>query len=177
MQRDHVVIVVVRKVRMHAVARLRRFPVPDAIHKNQVVARRVEHLARIEEFVGKIWRKKLAPASTRAVQDQHCVRRPPLSVGRRLAERRVVQPDLDHRLTGLEFEVADDEVALRRRRIFCFPGVRLWVRWLPFRPNRRECCECRQHKPQHRNDAHDSIHRSPRPVNLAQRKLRDWRKL
>ena len=48
MQRDHVVIVVIGKMRVHPVARLRRFSVPDAIHKDQVIARCVEHLPRIE---------------------------------------------------------------------------------------------------------------------------------
>jgi len=56
---DHVVIVVLWKMRVQAVAGLRGFSVADAVGKNDVVTRGIEKLSGPKQFSGKNGRKEL----------------------------------------------------------------------------------------------------------------------
>ncbi len=70
LRRDHVVVVVLRKVGVHPVARLAGFSVADVVGKDDEVAGGVEQLAGAEEDVGKLRGEELASGAAGAVQDQ-----------------------------------------------------------------------------------------------------------
>ncbi len=111
----HIVVGVARKARTQAVAGLARTAVPDAIGKDEEVARRVEQLPRAEQDARELVAQKGLPSPTRAMQEQHRVPRDPRRVAGQCAERSVVQPQLRQPLAALEGEVVDQEVALHRR--------------------------------------------------------------
>ena len=71
LRRDHVVIVVMRKLRVQPVARLRRFSVADAVGKDDEIFRGIEQSARHEQHAGKLRAQELMPVAAGAVQDQH----------------------------------------------------------------------------------------------------------
>jgi hypothetical protein len=110
MRIDHVLVIILREHRLHAVRRLRRFAVADAVGNDDVVFRRIERLAGAEQFAAEIRRQHAGRRAARAVQHQH-------RLPARLADRGVVQPQLGHRLAGVEFEIPGDPVALFRRGI------------------------------------------------------------
>ena len=57
---DHVAVAVARKFCVHAVARLTRFPVTDAIGQNDEKFRRVERLARTKKLAGEFRADRIA---------------------------------------------------------------------------------------------------------------------
>jgi hypothetical protein len=102
---NHVVVVVLREVRMQAVAWLRGFSVANAIGKN-------EKLARAEKLTGKLRLLKLLAAAAGAVKNQNGVRHAALRVARWLPQNRVVKPQFRKRFSRLELEILDGEIAL-----------------------------------------------------------------
>jgi len=54
LSQNHVVVIVLREMRVQAVARLRRFPVTNAVRKNDELATRVQELPGTEEFSRKL---------------------------------------------------------------------------------------------------------------------------
>src|SRR5260370_20303569 len=83
----HVVVVVLREMRVKAVAGLRGFPMTDAVRKNDVIARGVEKLARAKQLAGKDGLQKLMARATRPVKNQDAVDDAALGVAHGLAER------------------------------------------------------------------------------------------
>src|SRR2546429_19896 len=67
---DHVVIVVLREARVQSVARLRRFPVTNAVRKNDVVAVRIQELPGTEELPGKLLLEELLARAAGTVKNQ-----------------------------------------------------------------------------------------------------------
>src|SRR5438067_11656002 len=114
MRGNHVVIVVLGKMRVQAIAGLRGFSVPDAIRKNDVVARGIEKLARAEEFTGKNGRKELLCSAPGAMQNQDRIGDASLRVARGLAERGVVKTQIGERFTRAKLEMLRDKVASAR---------------------------------------------------------------
>ena len=111
---DHVIVVVLRKMRVQAVAGLRRFSVADTIWKNDVIARRVEKLSRAEELAGKNGCEELMAGATGAVKNQNRVGDAALRIARGLAQGCVVQPKLWQRFAGAKLEILDHKFALGR---------------------------------------------------------------
>src|SRR5262252_250863 len=111
MSGNHVIIVVLRKMRAKAVAGLRGFSVADAVGKNDVVARGVEKLARPEEFARKNGREELMSGAAGAVQNQNRVADASLGVARGLPERGVMKAQLRERFTGAKKKILHDKVA------------------------------------------------------------------
>src|SRR5467141_4798035 len=120
---NHVVIVVLREVSMQPVAWLRRFPVTNAVGKNDVVAIRIEKLPGSEELPGKLRLEELLSRAAGAVENQDGVCDAALRVAHRLAKRHVVQSQFRQRLARPEFEILDDEIAFgccgKRRLLAC----------------------------------------------------------
>ena len=112
---DHVVVVVLRKVRVQPVARLARAAVTDAVRQHDPVARRVERRAGAIELVGELRAHELAAGAAGAVQDEHGIHDRALRVALRPAERQVVQPQFGQPLARTERELMQDDVALVRR--------------------------------------------------------------
>ncbi len=56
---NHVVIIVLREVRVHPVAGLGRFPVANAVGQNNKVAIGVQQLAGTKQLAGKLWPQEL----------------------------------------------------------------------------------------------------------------------
>ena len=112
---DHVVVIVARKLRAHAVRRLGRFPWPMAS------GRMMKYLVASSGWPGpnsspaKAGVSMLAPEPVGAVQDQH-------GLAGGLADGPVVQAQLRHRLAGVEAEVARDPVAFLGRGIVLCRG-------------------------------------------------------
>src|SRR5262245_42416900 len=117
LRRDHVVVGVTRKSRAQAAAGLRRLAVADAIGQDDEILRRVEHLPGAEEPASELVRQKARARAPRAVQDENGVARDARSVALQLAYRAVMQLQFGQRLSAVEFEIADDEIALDRSRI------------------------------------------------------------
>ncbi len=113
----HVRIIVVRKLRAQAVARLGGFSQARAelIRKNEVVLRRVQQLAGPEEHARKRGDQEHAAGAVRAMKNQHGIRDAAVCVPLRRADRRVVQPHLGKRLAIRKFEIVRDEIAFLRR--------------------------------------------------------------
>ncbi len=107
---NHVLVVVAREARAQAVGRLARFPVPDRVRQDDVVAAGVERLPGTEELAGEYRCEQRSAGLRRAVE--HDDR---LSRGR--ADRSVMQPQLRQHLAALKAEVAHDPAAFARRRI------------------------------------------------------------
>ena len=70
---DHVDVAVARKLRVHAVARLARFSVPDSVRQHDEKFRGIERLTRAEKFAREFRPDKLRAASGGSVRDQHRV--------------------------------------------------------------------------------------------------------
>src|SRR5215472_896699 len=82
LSQNHVVVIVLREMRVQAVARLRRFLVTDAVRKNDEVATRVQELPGTEELSRKLRLEELLARAARAVKNQHRIRNAPLRVAR-----------------------------------------------------------------------------------------------
>jgi len=108
---DHVVIVVLRKVRAQAVTRLAGFSVADVVGKDDEVTRGVEKLSGTEEDVSKLWREELMSRAASAVKNQDGVSDLAGRVFLWLAEGRVMQAEFGEGLTRLEVEIVGDVVA------------------------------------------------------------------
>ncbi len=111
----HVVVFVFREMRVHAVAGLARFSVPDVVRHDDVVARDVQQLARAEEHAGKLRREKISSPAARAVQNQHRVGDSAVRIARRRPQRAVVHAQFRQRLAGFKLKIANDEVAFHGR--------------------------------------------------------------
>src|ERR1700676_4452770 len=114
LQRDHVRIVILRKVRMHAIARLTRFPIAYIVRNDEEVLARIKQLSRLEEHVGKYRTEELAATAAGAVQDENSVRRPAAGIFDWRAERCVVHLQLRHSFARLKMKIVDYEVAFMR---------------------------------------------------------------
>ncbi len=122
LRRDHVIVVVLRKVRVQAVARLAGFSVADVVGKDDEVTRRVEELPGPEEDIGELWREELMTRAARAVKNQDGIGDFAGRVFLGPAEGCVVQAEFGERLARLEVEVVCSVVAfggrgLRRLRV------------------------------------------------------------
>src|SRR5439155_15690569 len=105
---NHVVVRVLRKARVQAVARLARLPVADAVGQDDEVARGVEELTGAEELAAKGPRQKARARAAGAVKNEHGVADDARRVAPRRADRPVVQSQLGERLAGAEAEIARD---------------------------------------------------------------------
>src|SRR5579859_4647933 len=114
MRGDHVVVVVLREMRVQAVAGLRGFSVADAIRKNDVVAPGIQKLARAEKFVCKNRGEELMAGAAGTVQNQDRVGDAALRVLCRLSQCCVMQAQLWQRFAGAELEILYDIVAFGR---------------------------------------------------------------
>ena len=90
LSQNHVVVIVLRKLRVQAVARFRRFPMTDAVRTNDEVVTRVQELPGTEELSRKLRLQELLARAARAVKNQHGIRNSPLCVPRWLPQSRVV---------------------------------------------------------------------------------------
>jgi len=121
--KDHVVVAVAGKLRVHAVARLRRPAATEAVGQDEVVLRGVEDLPGPEELSRERRVEEVLAGACRTVEQQDRVRHMAGAVALRSPERGVVQADLREYIAGLELEIACDEIgfllvgiALRRER-------------------------------------------------------------
>src|SRR6185312_13533305 len=93
----HIVVIVLRKMRAQAIARLAGFPVADIIGKDDEVPVRVQKLSGSKKKPGEDWPEKTPAAAARPVKNEYCV----LDAARRiflgLAERGVVHAELGER--------------------------------------------------------------------------------
>ena len=94
----HVVIVVLRKVRVQHIARLARLPVTHIVGKDDVVAVDVEGLTRSVQNIGELRLQELPPRSSCAMQKQHSIRDVSIRIAHRLAERQVMHAQLGQSL-------------------------------------------------------------------------------
>src|SRR5271157_3756614 len=111
----HVVIIVLRKMRVQAIAGLGRFSVADAVGKNNEVARRIEKLAWTKKYGGELRREKLLPSAAGSVKNEHRVGRAPSFILHRPAQSRVMQAQFRQRFAGMELKIVNDEVTFRGR--------------------------------------------------------------
>jgi hypothetical protein len=107
---DHVLVIVFRKRRLHAVGRLRRFSVADAVGNDDVVFRRIQRLAGAEQLAREARRQHARRRAARTVQHQH-------RLTGRLADGGIMKAQFRHRFAGVEFEIFCDPVALLRRGV------------------------------------------------------------
>src|ERR1022692_3813405 len=89
----HVLVVVLRKMRVQAIARFAGSAVADAVRQDEIEATSVEQLALAEQDSGESVHQKAAPRTAGGVQDEHRVADPALSVAVRDTDRRVMQSD------------------------------------------------------------------------------------
>jgi len=108
----HVVVTIVRKFQMQAVARFARLSVADPVRQDDVVARDIERLALAEKFAGELRTQESAAVAARAVHDEDGVVHVAGGVAGWRAEGGVVQAQVRELLARLEFEVMDNEIAL-----------------------------------------------------------------
>src|ERR1700676_1093916 len=114
LQRDHVRIVIFRKVRMHAIARLTRFPMAYIVRNDEEVLARIKQLSRLEEHVGKYRTQESAAAASGAVKDESCVCRAAAGIFDWRAERCVLHLHVSQVLARLKMKIVDYEVAFMR---------------------------------------------------------------
>src|ERR1700722_1550997 len=119
--RHHVVVVVLRKARVHAIARLARFSVTDIVRKDNEIAVRVEQLTGAKQHVRKLWSKELPPGAAGAVKNQNGAGHFPFRIAFGLAQSPVVQPEFGKSLPALEMEIVAYVFAVLRRylRLLC----------------------------------------------------------
>ena len=127
LRHHHVVIVVLRKVRVQAVAWFARSAVADAVRQDEVVAAGIERLALAEQHPGEPVHQKALCRTAGGVQDEHRVVDPALGIAVRSPESHVMQSQLRQRLAGGEAKVRDDVVAFRgcQRSAFGFSAHRV----------------------------------------------------
>src|SRR5271154_1968724 len=114
--RNHVVIVIAGKVRVHALAGLRGASMANAVGQDDVVLRGVEQLAGLEEDVGELGAEELRSGAAGTVQDKHCVRHTTTGVALRLTERAVMEAEFVEGFSCAEFEVVSSVIALLDRQ-------------------------------------------------------------
>src|SRR5271154_4196951 len=102
LRRHHVVVVILRKVRVHTVAGLAGFSVTDVIRQNDVVAGDIEELSRAKQHAGELRREELFAGPAGAVQKQHGVCDSAVRVAHRSAKGGVVHSQLRQGFTRLE---------------------------------------------------------------------------
>src|SRR5579863_9968677 len=91
LRRHHVVVIVLREMGAHPVARLTRFAVADAVGKDDEVAARIEKLPRSEQHAGKDWLEESTSLTTGPVQNQDGIRHVTLAIVYGCANRLIVQ--------------------------------------------------------------------------------------
>ena len=116
LKRNHVCVFITRKVRAHAIARLRGFSVTHIVWENEEIFARIEQLPRTEQLTGEDRPKELLPAAARTMENQNRVRSAAVRILLGLADRRIVHADFGQRLAGPETEVANDVISFARRR-------------------------------------------------------------
>ncbi len=79
---DHVIIIVLRKMRLHPVAGFGGFSVANAVGKNNEVSRGVEKLPWAKQLAGKDGLLELMTGAAGAVQNQNGVRDAALRIAR-----------------------------------------------------------------------------------------------
>jgi hypothetical protein len=116
---DHVIVVILRKAGMHAVARFAGFSVTQVVGKNNEVPSDVEELSGTEQLARKLRLQKLTATAACAVKDHDGVGNTSTAVACRLAECCIVHPQLRQRLARAKMEVVRDVVALPRSSKTC----------------------------------------------------------
>src|SRR5579859_1894325 len=111
MSRHHVVVVVRRKMRVHSVARLGRFPVSNSIRQNHKIFRHVERLPRPVQFICKLRRQELRTRSARPMKNQNGVRHSSLRIPLRRPQRPVMQLQLRQRFPRPKLEIVRNVIA------------------------------------------------------------------
>src|SRR5215510_1668768 len=109
-RRDHIVVIVLGKMCMHAIAGLQAFPVADPIGQDDEVALDIERLPGSVQFVSELWREELFAGSACSVKNKNRIRYDTLRVASGLTQGAVVKAQLRHLLAGAELEVMGDEV-------------------------------------------------------------------
>jgi hypothetical protein len=112
----HVVVVVMRKSHMQSIAGFAGLPMPDPIRQDDVVARRVEQLARPKQHARELRRDELLARASGSVKHHDRVRNSAAGIALRRAEGRVVQPQAGQHFTGTEVKVLRDVIAFGRSR-------------------------------------------------------------
>ncbi len=107
----HILIVVLRKVRVQPVAGSAGLSVTDAVRQNDEISGRVEQPSFPEQNTAELIRQEIAPRSARAVQDEHRIVDAPMRVAVRLAEHGVVNAQFGQGLSRCETEIWSDVLA------------------------------------------------------------------
>src|SRR5438132_9441316 len=108
LQLDHVVVVVMWKLPLKAVARFARIAVTNVVGNDDEVSARVEQSAGLEQHVREMVVDKLLRRTAGAVKDQHRISRP------RCTKGRVMDSNFGERFAVVKSEILDDEVATAR---------------------------------------------------------------
>ena len=116
LQGNHVRIVVLRKVCVHAVTGLAGFSVTNIVGQDDEIARRIQQLARPKQHTGKDGLQQSSSVASRTVKDEDGIGGAPAGVLHRLAQGGVMQSHFGHGLTRLKVKIVDDEIAFLRRR-------------------------------------------------------------
>ena len=77
----------------------------------------VEWLARAEKFASELGSEQILPGARRAVHDEHGIAHDALGVALWLAEHVVMESQLRQRFARAKLEIAQNNIALARRRI------------------------------------------------------------
>ena len=109
---DHVVVAVMREFGAQPVGRLARPAAADGVGHDDQILRRVERLARREQFVGEARPQPVGPGAGITLQQQHGVDDITGGVALRRAERAIMHLQLGQALAAVEAVVFDDEVGL-----------------------------------------------------------------
>ena len=114
----HVDVAVARKLRVHSVAWLARFSVPDSIREHDEKFRGIERLTRAEKFSREFRPDELRATAGGSMRDEDRVPHDALLILHRLSDRPIMDAQFRQRLARSELEIANDVIAFRRRRIF-----------------------------------------------------------
>ena len=110
LRRDHVVIVILRKMSVHAVARLAGFSVADVIRQNDVIARDIKELPRPKKHTPELRSQELSAGTRGAVQKQHGIGNSAVRVAYRSTKGCVVYSQLGQRFARFEMEIVGNVV-------------------------------------------------------------------
>jgi len=108
LKRNHVCVFIMRKVRAHAVARLRGFSMADIVWENEEVFAGIEQLPGAEQLTGEDRTQELLSAPARTMENQNRVGGSAVRILLGLANRRIMHADFGQGLAGLETKVAND---------------------------------------------------------------------
>src|SRR5882724_391522 len=117
LQLDHVVVFVMRKAHVQAVARLAGFAMAYVVRKDDEVLRRVKDLAGAEDYAAEIGSQKLPAGATGAVQNEHRIANFAAGIFLRRAQRVVMQLHLRQLLAGFKLKVLYNKCPGLRRGI------------------------------------------------------------